>query len=71
MPRQDLLDLVLRQFSDGRERTLEDVVSAVVRNAAIVSESDARSAVLTLLRRNELLLTDEFKLQQSNTIVAA
>jgi hypothetical protein len=71
MPRQDLLDLVLRQFSDGRERTLEEVVSTVVRDAAIVSESDARSAVLTLLRRNELLLTDDFKLQQSNMIVPA
>jgi hypothetical protein len=71
MPRQDLMELVLQQFAAGQERTLEDVVVGVSKTSPVVSESDVRSAVLGLLRRNELQLTDQFNLQQAGDVVAA
>jgi hypothetical protein len=71
MPRQDLMDLVLQQFSAGEVRTLEEIVAAVGGRSSIVSEAEVRSAILSLLRRNELLLTDQFGLQQADGVLAA
>jgi hypothetical protein len=71
MPRQDLMELVLQQFAAGREQTLEGVVVGVRKTSPVVSEADVRSAVLGLLRRNELQLTDQFNLQQASDVVAA
>jgi hypothetical protein len=73
MPRQDLMDLVLRQFTAGETRTLEDVFGSVFEAAGNIpiSESDVRSAILTLLRRNELRLTEDFRLRLADIAVAA
>jgi hypothetical protein len=71
MPRRDLMDLVMQQFSAGEVRTLEQVLAAVRERSPIVSEAEARSAVLSLLRRNELLLTEQFGLQQADSVLAA
>jgi hypothetical protein len=71
MPRQDLMNLVLQQFSAGEVRTLEEVVAGVGERSSTVSEAEVRSAVLSLLRRNELLLTEQFGLQQADSVLAA
>jgi hypothetical protein len=66
------MDLVMQQFSAGEVRTLEEVVAVVgERSSSTVSDAEVRSAVLSLLRRNELLLTEQFRLQQADRVLAA
>ena len=65
------MELVLEKFSSGQIRTVEQVVAAVTNETALVSEGEVRSALLTLLRRNELQLTDQFTIQQADTVIAA
>jgi hypothetical protein len=65
------MDLVMQQFSAGEARTLGEVVAAVGDASSAVSEAEVRSAVLSLLRRNELLLTEQFMLERADSALAA
>jgi hypothetical protein len=64
MPRQDLMHLVMNQFDQQYGiLSLHEVVQGVLKGHDSLTESDVKSAVLSLLRRNELVLTDDFKLE--------
>lgn len=67
MPRRQIMAMVLKQLEDHRAHNLSDVVVATVEESRKanqpVYQSDVRSAVLGLVRQNELELTDNFQVQ--------
>jgi len=71
MPRHNLLNVILGYFSDERVRSLEDVVRHIQDQYPVVSETDLKSAILGLLRRGDLALTDEFNLMLREASIAA
>lgn len=71
MPRHNLMNVILEYFPDGRVRSLEEVVRDVLDAYPAVSETDLKSAILGLLRRGDLVLTDEFNLVLRAVALAA
>jgi hypothetical protein len=65
MPRSEIMRLVLDQFQDRPRNELEEVIEGV-QNTALpdVNLTEIKSAVLGLLRRHKLELTDDFALQR-------
>lgn len=67
MPRRQIMAMILKQLEDRRAHNLSDVVVATVEESRKtnqpVYQSDVRSAVLGLVRQNELELTDNFQIQ--------
>jgi hypothetical protein len=65
MPRQNLMHLVLGQFNDQNPRDFAELIAQVrIVSTDDVSVSDIKSAVLGLLRRQDLILTDDSKLMR-------
>ena len=64
MARDQLMKLVLEEFRDQSRHELEDVIRKVRASSHDVHGSDVKSAVLGLLRRHQLELTDDFALQR-------
>jgi hypothetical protein len=71
MPRQNLMNIILAFFPQGTVRTFEEVVQHIRDEYPIVSETEFKSAVLGLLRRGDLVLTDNFNLTIPGTALAA
>lgn len=64
MPRQDLMQLIMNQFDERSTMSLEELVSAVRdTDRTGISISEIKSAVLALLRRDELTLSRDFRLR--------
>ena len=65
MERNQIMELVLNQFGEQRPHELEDVIQGVrTKTTAPLQRSDIKSAVLGLLQRRDLELTDDFALQR-------
>jgi hypothetical protein len=62
MSNVDLKPLILRRLQDYQSHTVTELVTALTADPTIY-ESDVRSALLGLIRRNELDLTDDFKVK--------
>lgn len=72
MPRQNLMTAISALFSDGSVLTLEEVARRVLTEHPGVSESEFKSATLGLLRRGDLVLTENFTLSApADGLVAA
>jgi hypothetical protein len=64
MPPKEIAAIVIQQLADHQAHNIEDVVKRTQAAApADLYTSDIKSAVLGLVRRNELSLTDDFKVQ--------
>ena len=67
MPRDQIIEIVLRELADHRAHDIQDVVHSALQNSQgsheSLYESDVKSAVLGLVRRNQIELTDDFKVQ--------
>lgn len=74
MPRRQIMEMVLKQLDDHRAHNLRDLVDATMaesrRANQPVYQSDIRSAVLGLVRQNEVKLTDDFRVQLANSALA-
>ena len=64
MPRQNLMNLLMGQFSDPNPRDFAELIAQVRIVSPDVSVSDIKSAVLGLLRRQDLILTDDSRLMR-------
>ena len=65
MERNQIMELVLSQFGEPHPHELEDVIQGVRKEATPpLLRSEIKSAVLGLLQRRDLELTDDFTLQR-------
>lgn len=62
MPRTAISELIMQQLQDHEAHSIEEVVDATIRSSSDVYESEIKSTVLGLVRRNRLELSDDFKL---------
>ena len=67
MPRDKIIAMVLESLGDHRAHDIQEVVDSAIRKSETVPQrlyvSDVRSAVLGLVRRNQVELTDDFKVK--------
>lgn len=63
MPEAELKRLILKQLQDHRAYSVQDVVDQALGLNHALYESDVKSLLLGLVRRNQLDLTDDFKVR--------
>ena len=71
MARSELMGLILGAVHDGDVLEIESIVRQVGDARPEVYSSDIRSALVSLLRRNDLELTDQFKVRRTGNPVPA
>jgi hypothetical protein len=72
MPRHDLMNFVLSLFEDGQSLTMEQIIKRVRdERGDILTVTEIKSAVLALLRREDLAFSPSFGLLRSTQPVAA
>jgi hypothetical protein len=64
MPQAELNALILGQLQDGHAHSVPQLVESTLSANHSLYESDVKSAVLGLVRRNQIELTDDFKVQR-------
>jgi hypothetical protein len=62
MSKAELNALIMRQLQDHQSHTVNELVTTLTTDPKLY-ESDVRSALLGLIRRNQLDLTDDFKVR--------
>jgi hypothetical protein len=63
VPQTELKDLILKQLQDRQAHSVQEVVEQALELNHGLFESDVKSALLGLVRRNRLDFTDDFKVQ--------
>ena len=71
MARHEIMHLILNEFNGNDTKSIEDLVETIANAHTDIYPSQIRSALLGLLRRNDLELTDEFQLRRADHPVAA
>jgi hypothetical protein len=61
MPRAEISTLILKQLQDHKAHSINEVVERTMSSATGIYESDVKSTVLGLVRRNRLQVTDDSK----------
>ena len=63
VPEAELKQLILEQLQDHQAYSVQDVIDHALELNANLYESDVKSVLLGLVRRNQLDFTDDFKVQ--------
>jgi hypothetical protein len=63
MPEAELKCLILRQLQDQKAHPVHEVVEQTIESDRSLYESEVKSTLLGLVRRNQLDLTEDFKVQ--------
>jgi len=66
MPQYDIMNLVLHEFAVSSSMDLNALIETIQCNHADLSKNEIRSAILGLLRRQELKLTPNFQIELPN-----
>lgn len=70
MPTMELNELILQVLEDHRQRSIPEVVHEVLLQQPLY-ESEIKAALLGLIRRNRLELTENFDLRLPENELAA